>query len=124
MPTSGRSHVTKKQRDKTIVWKSTKLQDLSEGFDPRSLIECVKNQAPEFPWLESALLACRAGEWQSRAYVRYVDAQNPNKPGSEWQFETNVVLSHETLGMVVLDILKGARLGGIEFVDKIDDSVA
>jgi hypothetical protein len=34
------------------------------------------------------------------------------------------VLTHETLGMVVLDILKGDRLGGIEFVDKIDDSVA
>jgi len=30
------------------------------------------------------------------------------------------ILSHETLGMVVLDVLKGSRLGGIEFVDKID----
>jgi hypothetical protein len=46
-------------------------------------------------------------------------ALSPNQPGSEWQFETNVVLSHESLGMVVLDVLKGDRLGGIEFVDKI-----
>jgi hypothetical protein len=71
-------------------------QDWSDGFHPSMLVE-----------------------WESRAYVHYVSRQNPNQPGSQWQFHTNVVLHHEKLGMVVLDILKDNRLGGIEFVDRI-----
>jgi hypothetical protein len=95
------------------------IKDLSEGFEPRMLIEAVRKQAPEFPWLPDALMKCGRGEWESRAYVTYVSQSNPNQPDSDWQFQTNIVLSHDTLGMVVLDILKGNRLGGIEFVDKI-----
>jgi hypothetical protein len=98
---------------------SKNQSDLSEGFDPRTLIESVRAQAPEFPWLPEALSQCGAGFWESRAYVRYVDSRNANQAGAEWQFKANVVLSHEALGMVVLDILKDNRLGGIEFVDKI-----
>jgi hypothetical protein len=93
--------------------------DQSEGFDPRTLIEAVRAQAPEFPWLPEVLDQCGVGLWESRAYVRYVDSRNANQAGADWQFETNVVLSHEVLGTVVLDILKDNRLGGIEFVDKI-----
>jgi len=97
-----------------------KKKDFSEGFEPRMLIEAVRAQAPEFPWLPDALMKCGRGEWESRAYVAYVSQSNPNQLGSDWQFQTNVVLSHDKLGMVVLDILKGNRLGGIEFVDKIE----
>ena len=96
-----------------------KKKDLSEGFEPMMLIEAVREQAPEFPWLPDALMKCGDGEWESRAYVGYVSSNNANQPGSDWQIETNVVLSHDRLGTVVLDILKGNRLGGIEFVDKI-----
>ena len=46
--------------------------------------------------------------------------RNPHQPGYEWKFETNVVLNHPTLGMVVIDVFKGSRLGGIEFVDKTE----
>jgi hypothetical protein len=95
--------------------------NLREGFDPRTLIESVRAQAPEYPWLPDALNHCGAGLWENRAYVRYVDSRNANQTGAEWQFKTNVVLSHELLGTVVLDILKDNRLGGIEFVDKIAD---
>ena len=94
-------------------------KDLSGGFEPTMLIAAVQEQAPEFPWLPDALAKCGEGEWESRAYVRYVSRRNPNQPGSVWQFEVNVVLQHKALGMVVLDILKGDRLGGIEFVDRI-----
>ncbi len=85
------------------------------------LIEAVKIQAPKFPWLPLALSQCGAGYWESPAYVSYISGKNPNQPGSEWQFETNVLLEHETMGTVIIDILKGQRLGGIEFVDKIED---
>lgn len=89
------------------------------GFHPRMLIAAVQEQAPEFGWLEEALCNCGTGEWESPAYVGYVSRHRPNQPGAEWQFEKNVVLQHEELGMVVLDVLKGNRLGGIEFLDRI-----
>ncbi len=84
------------------------------------LVAAAKEQAPEFPWLPDALGKCDAGQWESTAYVGYVSRRNPNQPNSEWQFETSVVLKHEALGMVVIDVLKGGRLGGIEFVDRIE----
>lgn len=95
-------------------------EDFSGDFAPCMLIEAVKEQAPEYPWLPEALAECGAGQWESPAYVGYVSRRNPNQPGSEWQFEANVVLNHQTLGMVVIDVLQGSRLGGIEFVDKIE----
>lgn len=95
-------------------------KDLSEGFDPNMLIALAGAEAPEYPWLPEALAKCGAGVWESRAYVRYVSSVNANEPGAQWQFETNVVLEHDVLGTVVIDILKGSRLGGIEFVSRID----
>ena len=92
----------------------------SEGFEPQMLIEAVREQVPEFAWLPEALRQCGPGEWESPAYVGYVSRRNPNQHGSDWQFDTNVLLWHPTLGLVVLDILKGDRLGGIEFVDRIE----
>jgi hypothetical protein len=40
--------------------------------------------------------------------------------GSEWQIETNIVLEHPTEGDLVLDILKGQRVGGVETTSKIE----
>lgn len=97
-----------------------KQEDFNGGFTPSMLIEAVKEQALDYPWLPEALAKCGAGQWESPAYVGYVSRRNPNQPGSEWQFEANVVLNHQTLGMVVIDVLQGSRLGGIEFVDKIE----
>ena len=95
-------------------------EDYGGGFEPSMLIGAVEDQAPEYPWLPEALEKCGEGKWESPVYVRYVSASNPNQPGSEWQFEANVVLNHQTLGTVVIDVLKGSRLGGIEFVDRIE----
>jgi hypothetical protein len=95
-------------------------RDLDSEFKPSMLITVVQKQAPEYPWLPEALEKCGIGDWESPAYVGYISRQNPNQPGSEWQFSTNVILKHENLGMVILDILTGNRLGGIEFVDRIE----
>ena len=58
-------------------------------------------------------------EWIRKPYIRFVTGERPNLPGSEWQFEENVVLEHDTEGTIVLDILKDGRIGGIEFVSQI-----
>ncbi|MEJ7808525.1 MAG: hypothetical protein WKG03_21710 [Telluria sp.] len=96
------------------------IDDLAEGFDPRMLIEDARAQAPMFPWLPAALDRCAAGEWESRAYVRYVSSVAPNQPGSDWQFEKNIVIDHNELGTVVIDVLRGDLIGGIELVDRVD----
>lgn len=93
--------------------------DSSDGFDPRLLIDAANEQAPECPWLPDALARCGAGEWESRAYVGYVERQNPDQPGSDWQFQNNIVLHHVKFGMVIIDILIGNHIGGIELVDRI-----
>lgn len=94
--------------------------DLSVSFDPRMLMGDAQAQVPEFPWLPAALSCCGPGKWESGAYVHYVSPADPGQPGSQWHFETNVVIDNSVLGMVVIDILKGNRIGGIEFVDRID----
>jgi RNA polymerase II subunit A small phosphatase-like protein len=93
--------------------------DLSAGFEPCMLIEDALAQAPELAWLPAALACCGSGEWESRAYVRYVSCVDPNQPGSDWQFKNNVVIDHRIFGQAVIDILQGDRVGGIEFVDRI-----
>lgn len=94
--------------------------DLSVRFDPRMLAEDAQAQVPELPWLPAALSCCGPGKWESGAYVHYVPPAEPNQPCSQWHFEINVVIDHSVLGKVVIDILKGNRIGGIELVDRID----
>jgi hypothetical protein len=36
--------------------------------------------------------------------------------GSQWQFEENIILEDPERGDLVLDILKGQRVGGVEFL--------
>jgi hypothetical protein len=93
--------------------------DVTDGFDPQMLIDDARAQAPECPWLPDALARCGTGKWKSSAYLHYVSSIDPNRPNSQWQFKTSVVINHRTLGMVVIDILQGDRIGGIEFVDRI-----
>ena len=96
-----------------------RIMKTPKEFKPSMLIATVQKQFPEYPWLPEALEKCGIGEWESPAYVGYISRQNPNQPGSVWQFATSVILDHESLGMVILDILTDNRLGGIEFVDQI-----
>jgi len=84
------------------------------------LIEDARAQAPQFPWLPEALACCDTGTWESREYVRYVTSSDPNQPKSQWHFKTNVVINHRHFGMVVIDILQGDQIGGIEFVDSLE----
>ena len=91
-----------------------------ETYDPTWLVELARERLPEELWLQAALSVCRRAWKASPAYMNFVNPQNPNMPGSEWQFETNIVLEHPTEGELVLDILKGRRVGGVEFISKIE----
>ncbi|SFZ89602.1 hypothetical protein SAMN05428642_101442 [Flaviramulus basaltis] len=92
----------------------------SQGiFKIEWLIELIKEQEPDRLDLINHLKKSEIKEWYKRAYVGLVNAIKPNQPGSEWQFEENIELHHPTEGTIILDILKGGRVGGIEFLKYI-----
>jgi uncharacterized protein YuzE len=83
------------------------------------IITLIKEQEPKRTDLIEQLQNSERKEWIRQAYIRFVSGEKPNLPGSEWQFEENIVLEHDTEGTIVLDILKGGQIGGIEFVKYI-----
>ena len=83
------------------------------------IITLIKEQEPERTDLIKQLQDSEKKEWIRQSYIRFVSRERPNLSGSEWQFEENIVLEHDTEGTIVLDILKDGRIGGIEFVSQI-----
>jgi hypothetical protein len=65
------------------------------------------------------LSACKAARQESLAYIYFIDPTSPNEPGSGWQFQTNLMLEHPTEGDLVLDVLEGNRIGGVEFLARL-----
>ncbi len=90
-----------------------------EEYDPTWLVEAAEKYKSEYPWLPSALAECIKAKRESKFYTAFVNQKNPNKPGSEWQFETNIILEETAEGEVVLDILQNNRVGGVEFLSKL-----
>lgn len=90
-------------------------------FHIEQIIELLKKQKPERLDLINELEKSDRKTWIRQPYIYLVSAENANQPGSEWQFQENIVLEHETEGTIVLDILKDGRIGGIEFVNQIGD---
>lgn len=90
-------------------------------FHIEQIVELLKEQEPDRFDLIEELEKTDRKSWIRQPYIYFVSAERPNQPGSEWQFEENIVLEHETEGTIVLDILKDGRIGGIEFVSLIKD---
>jgi hypothetical protein len=84
--------------------------------NPAWLVALASEQYPDLPWLSDALAACTRAAWESRAYVYFVDPADANQPESAWRFEENRVLEHPREGTIVLDVLRGHRIGGAEFM--------
>lgn len=95
-------------------------ENFAAAFAPQMLFEDANAIAHEISWLPAALCNCGPGQWESRAYVRYISRVHANQPGSEWQYTGSVTLHHRDFGMVVIDLLEGKRIGGIEFVDLLE----
>lgn len=88
-------------------------------YDPTWLVTWVRENRPDLAWLPDALMRCTTGWEGGRAYVYFVDPSDPNEPGSEWQLAENLMLQHPKEGTLVLDILTGRRVGGIEFLRRL-----
>ena len=88
-------------------------------YDPDWLVRLAADQHPDKPWLQDALAACRSTVSATRLYVRFVDATDANRPGSPWQFAQGIGLRDPRDGNLVIDVLKGNRIGGFEYYDRL-----
>ncbi|MBD0404974.1 hypothetical protein [Flammeovirga sp. EKP202] len=97
------------------------IQMQKREFYTEQIIALLKEQEPEREDLIEDLQNSKIRKWLIQPYVYFISAEKPNQIGSDWQFDENIVLEHETEGTIILDILKGGRVGGIEFIDQIED---
>jgi len=88
-------------------------------YDPTWLVELAKKQLPDETWLPAALAACTMARQESDAYIHFVKPADPEEPGSEWEVQTDLKLEHPTEGELILDVLEGNRIGGVEFLAKL-----
>jgi hypothetical protein len=88
-------------------------------YDPEWLAVLAEAQVLEERWLPDAIRKCTKCLVESKAYIHFVSPENPNQLGSDWQFEDNIILEDEKEGDLVLDILTGHRVGGVEFLSKL-----
>jgi hypothetical protein len=90
-----------------------------EPYDPSWLVELAESVKAEEPGLADAFRRCTRCLTESRAYIYFVDPRNANRTGSEWQFDRNVLLESHREGTIVVDVLAGGRIGGIEFLSRL-----
>lgn len=86
-------------------------------YNPGWLVTLLQEQLPDKIEIIDALQNCTRGVWQQKNYIYFVSPKNADLPGSEWQFKENLIVEDETRGMVVIDLLKDGRIGGIHFVN-------
>jgi len=89
-----------------------------EEYDPEWLAQLAEQQQPNVGWLPEAIRRCTCCYPKGESYYYFVSNEKANQPGSEWQFDYNITLGDKRHGIIILDILKGNRVGGFEFIDK------
>jgi hypothetical protein len=92
---------------------------MNKEFHIDTLIQLIKVQKPDRTDIIAALEKCEIRKWVPKAYTYFVDASNANHPNSKWQFKECIVLEHEVEGTIVVDILQGNVIGGVEFLQLI-----
>jgi hypothetical protein len=81
------------------------------------IFDLVKEQEPERLDVITQLENIGNIKWIRQPYITFVPTENPNQFNLE--YDDNVVLNHPTEGTIVIDILKGGRIKGIEFISQI-----
>ncbi len=88
-------------------------------YDIELIVNLLQLQHPEEIEVAMNIELCQEGYWKSKAYIHFVAPIKPNQPGSKWQFDRNIILEDESEGTIVIDVLMGNEIGGIEFVNRI-----
>ncbi|MEP6590274.1 MAG: hypothetical protein ABJC19_03735 [Gemmatimonadota bacterium] len=93
-----------------------------EPYDPAWLVALAREQYPEEPEVAAAFEKCVWVYRETELVVHFVDNRRPNQVGSSWQCDTNLTLEDPVEGTLVVDWLKGGRVGGIEFLTRVLDA--
>lgn len=88
-------------------------------YDPTWIANAVRATYPEETELLQDILTCTSCIVKNEKYTYFVDATNSNRPGSKWQFLQSIKILKTACGPVVLDVLKGKKLGGVEFLGAV-----
>ncbi len=88
-------------------------------YDPAWLVQWVRANEPEMTWLADALATCTRAASGGRAYLYFADPADAGQTGAEWQLEETLRLDSTPQGTLLLDILAGRRVGGIEFTARL-----
>ena len=83
--------------------------------DPGWLVELAR-ASDSRPELVEALNKCTRAFVRSADYVYFVDNALANRPGAEWQFDRNEGIEGPNDQLVILDLLKDGRVGGVELI--------
>lgn len=86
----------------------------------KDLIKILEKEETKNENLIILMQNCNGGKWKNKAYYQFVNSENPNQVGSEWQFLDNVVIEHKVIGTIIIDLLKDNRIGGFEFYNLIE----
>ena len=90
-----------------------------EKFDPNWIIELVKEQEPDLIDVIDALKKCTKGQWKNKGYIYFLYTEETKIEILNRQLQGSALLEHETEGLIVIDVLKDGRIGGIEFVKNL-----
>jgi hypothetical protein len=83
------------------------------------IIKILEKEEPKNVNLIQLCKNCNGGNWESKAYFRFVTPKNANQPNSEWQFQDNLIIEHNEIGTIVIDLLKNNKIGGIELIKQL-----
>jgi hypothetical protein len=86
-------------------------------YDPAWLVALARAQHPDEPWLADALSRCTQARGAGTVYVRFVSHRHANQPGAPWQYDRSIELADPEAGVVLVDVLRNGRIGGIEMLD-------
>ena len=90
-----------------------------QPYDPTWLVQWVREDGPQMAWLADALARCTRAASGGPAYLYFADPVDAGQPDAEWQLEETVRLDRTPQGTLLLDILVGRRVGGIEFMARL-----
>lgn len=77
-------------------------------------MDLAEARYPAEEWLTRALAACRTVLAPTTLYIHFVDPKSP-----AWRVSKNITLESPQHGTLVLDIIEGDSVGGVEFVDRV-----
>ena len=91
-----------------------------EPYDPRWLVHLARQQFPGDYELHQAPSLCTLAQRNACCAPKicgyhFVDASNPNQPGSPWQHSHTVIIPRDAEPDIFVDVLKDGRIGAVEF---------